>query len=75
MALGRVLDLKAVADAVIEAHAVIEVHGTPEMKAMIKLLMFKVGKEIVKYSIISKKNTTQLETASIIDKIVPINHK
>ncbi|MCJ2035968.1 hypothetical protein [Methylobacterium sp. J-068] len=39
-------DLNTVADVVITAHDVIEEHGTHEMKAMIRMLLLTIGREI-----------------------------
>ena len=44
--MDRTRDLDAVADACLVAHAVIEKNGTPEMRAMIRVLLHILGREI-----------------------------
>lgn len=48
ISMNQVRDLDAVADACIAAHTVIEEHGTPEMQALIRVMLHLVGREIAR---------------------------
>ncbi|TXN15778.1 hypothetical protein FV219_02020 [Methylobacterium sp. WL122] len=44
----KINKINAIADLYLRAHEIIEQHGTPEMRSLMRLLLFQIGQELAR---------------------------